>query len=222
VTTPDLTTYHVVHRALRQAARSLAETTGTLDPGDRKRAKAIARYWKGYMGEIVAHHKVEDELFFPALVERVPEAARHVTRTDAEHHHLDELLAACTAAIARVAEGGDPAAAATLVAQVADHLDEHLDFEDADVLPLFERHFTAEEYQALDAKAVEHVGIGKQAAFTVPFVVSYTTAAEFERMLTEAPRPMRILWRLTRRGHARLARRALGAAPAPAAALPVG
>jgi hypothetical protein len=169
------------------------------------------------VGEIVAHHTVEDELFFPALVERVPEAARHVTRTDADHHHLDELLAACTAAIGRMAEGGDATEAATLLIEVADHLDEHLDFEDAEVLPLFERHFTAEEYQALDAKAVEHVGIGKQAAFTVPFVVSYTTAAEFERMLAEAPRPMRVLWRLTRRRHARLARLALGAAPAPAA-----
>ena len=51
-------------------------------------------------------------------------------------------------------------------------MDAHLDFEDAEVLPRFERHFSAEEYTELDDQAAKALGLSKQAAFTVPFIAS--------------------------------------------------
>jgi len=93
---------------------------------------------------------------------------------------------------------------------LAAHMDAHLDFEDADILPLYVRHFTAEEYDALNARALKSLGIGKQAAFTVPFIALSITPAEREHVLGEAPAAFRLLFRMTRRRHARLVATAFG------------
>jgi hemerythrin-like domain-containing protein len=206
-TAPDLSTYRAVHTALRRAPHRLAESARTLDPADRRRVKAFARYWRGYEGEVVAHHTIEDDSFFPALIERVPVAAELIERTDADHERLDELMEACSASIARIEGGAGASELTTLIAALrglADHMDQHLGFEDADILPLFERHFTGDEYAALEEQAQKSLGIGAQAAFTVPFVAAALAPPERERIMAAAPTPFRVLYRLTRGRHARL------------------
>ena len=215
---PDLTTYHAVHTGLRAAAHVLADAVATVDPTDRRRTKAIARYWRGYAGEVLVHHTVEDDVCFPALVERVPVAGEHIARIDVDHHHLDELMAAIAAEVDALAAGGDPARAAALLRELAEHMDTHLDFEDADLLPLFERHFTVEEYETLEQRAMKLVGIGRQAAFSIPFVAVWATDDVRQHMLASAPLPFRLLWLATRGSHARLMVRAFG--PARVAAIP--
>jgi hemerythrin-like domain-containing protein len=210
-TTPDLTTYRAVHHALREAAGRMAAAAGTLRRSDWRRIDAFARYWKGYAGEVLAHHTIEDETFFPALAERSPVAADLIARTDADHHHLDELMAAIDAAVATMVRGEGPGELPDLLGQLAVHMDEHLDFEDEDVLPLFERHFTGEEYAALDEAAVKSLGLGAQAAYTVPFLVYWTDPTVAAELLAGAPLPFRILHRLTRRRHAKLTATTLGA-----------
>lgn len=212
-TAADLTDYYVIHRALRIAPRRMAAAAGSLTPGDRTRATALQRYWQGYAGEVLVHHTVEDDIFFPKLAERVAVPADHLARVEVDHHALDELMDRCRHALDRLA--GTPAAAEAAEAgvallELADHMDEHLAFEDSDLLPLFERHFTEEEYRALHDAAVKLVGLGRQAAFTVPFVMHWATPAEQQVLIADAPLPFRLLWRATRRGHARLAQRALG------------
>jgi hemerythrin-like domain-containing protein len=225
MTTPDLTTYRAVHTALREAASRMAAAAGTLRRSDWRRIDAFSRYWKGYAGEVLAHHTIEDDTFFPALVERCPVGADLVVRTDADHHHLDELMTAIDRAVARMVRGEGPGELADLLGQLAVHMDEHLGFEDEDVLPLFERHFSGEEYAGLEVEAQKALGIGKQAAFTVPFILYWQGEADASHLIAEAPGAFRVLYRLTRRRHARLAKTALGAlavavtaAPAPAAA----
>ena len=216
--TPDLTSYLTVHRCLRVAAHRMAGAAASAAPGDLRRAAALARYWKGYAGEVLAHHTIEDVIFFPALVERVPVAAELIGRTDKDHDHLDHLMEEIGGAMAALAAGGDPGRVTSLLADLAEHMDAHLGFEDEDVLPLFERHFTAAEYAALDEQALKHLGLGKQAAFTVPFVMHWVDDARRAEMLDGAPLPLRVLWWATRRGHARLTEAALGDLARPEAA----
>lgn len=215
ITAPDLSDYRVIHRCLRTAPHRVAAALTAFEAGDRDHARALARYWAGYAGEVLAHHTVEDEIFFPRLVERVPVAAHHLQRVDGDHHRLDVLMAAAGTAFerlgtsARVADADD---AGAVVRELASHMDSHLDFEDEDLVPLFGRHFTAEEYKALSEAAMKHPGLGKQAAFTVPFVMHSASAPERTKLLGEAPLPFRILFRITRGGHARLTQAALGSA----------
>ena len=212
MTTPDLTAYHAVHAAIRTAPHRMAVAAGRLDPADRRATSALVRYWKGYTGEVLAHHTGEDEIFFPALVDRVAPAADLVARTDAEHHRLDELTEAVEAAVGEVRDGADPALTglAERMGALAVLMDDHLAFEDAEILPLFERHFDGEEFDALEQQVVRALGIGAQAAFTVPFLAAAVTPDVRAHLLAGAPVPFRVLYRATRRSHARLATRALG------------
>lgn len=210
MTAPDLSTYRSIHRALRLAANRIAEAAAVIDRADPTRRKAFARYWNGYAGEVLVHHTVEDDHFFPALAERVPGTAELIRRTDADHLHLDELMDSITLAVASVRAGRPAPELLALTQELAEHMEEHLGFEDADILPLFEQHFDRETFDAVDAEAMKTLGIGRQAAFTVPFVVAALSPDEARRTLATAPIPLRIVYVLTRAPHARLTKRALG------------
>ena len=105
-TVPDITMYLAIHRCLRLGARAMAQAVAEIDPADTPRTAAIRRYWKGYAGEVLAHHTIEDEIFFPALIDRVPVAGQLTDRTDDDHPHLDELMDDLTASFDRLAGGG--------------------------------------------------------------------------------------------------------------------
>jgi hemerythrin-like domain-containing protein len=215
MSTPDTSDYRIIHHTLRTAAHRMAAALAAFEAGSDAQAKAMEKYWNGYVGEVLAHHTIEDDIFFPRLVERVPTAAAHLVRADADHHHLDDLMDTCQAAMRELRRTAGIAAAfeaAASVRELAAHMDSHLDFEDEHLVPLFTDHFTAEEYTELTTAAMKHLGIGKQAAFTVPFVMHWAPPADGCKMLAEAPFAFRLLHRATRRGHARLTSLALGSA----------
>ena len=210
----DTADYRVIHHCLRIAPHRLVAALMDFEPGDHPRARALERYWRGYAGEVLAHHTVEDEIFFPRLVERVPVVADQLATVDAEHHRLDELMAATGAAMTRLgtsAQRQDADDAAACLRELADLMDRHLDFEDTDLVPLFSRHFTAMEYSQMERAAKSSLSLS-QAAFTVPFVMYWAPPHEAAGMLAGAPLAMRLLYRATRRGHARLTALALGRA----------
>lgn len=216
MTAPDLSTYRAIHLALRGGADAMADVAATVQPGNRPRIDALRRYWAGYSAELHKHHTTEDDIFFPALVERVPVAAALIERTDVEHHELDAVTARCHAAVSALVAGVRTPDLGRAFGDLAAIMRRHLDFEDEDLIPLFERHFTAEDHEALEKRAMEALGI-RGAAFTVPFVMHFADPADRERLLAGAPVAFRVLYRLTRRGHARLAT-TLGAGVRPAVA----
>lgn len=200
---PDLTGYRTVHLALRGGADLLASVAADVPAAHRARVAAFRRYWTGYAREVLTHHRTEDDIMFPALVARVPVAGELVRRTDAEHQQLDELMDRCDAAVQALVRGVRTGDLVPAFRGLADHMAHHLDFEDEDILPLFERHWTAEEYAALDEAAMKALGI-RNAVFTVPFVLHFAPADVRAEMLAHAPLPLRIIDRIGRRPHARL------------------
>jgi hypothetical protein len=212
--TPDLTIYRGVHTALRAATRGLVDAGRDLDPTDDRRTAALERYWKGLVGEITAHHTLEDDFFFPALLEKVPAVASTLAVAAREHHELDAILAEGGDAVAALRTRRDDAAQARFEAAMrafADHLADHLDLEDADLLPMFERHFTVAEYDALEQGALKAQRIGAQVLFTVPFVLDASPPEVRAHMLATAPGMFRVLYVVSRRRFAKLERTALGA-----------
>jgi hemerythrin-like domain-containing protein len=201
---PDLATYRLVHRLLRDGAHRLAEGVSELDLADRRQIKAFTKYWSGYAAEVNHHHTVEDLIMFPSLVERVPGGAVALTAIDGDHHHLDVLIAHTDRELARVGRGRSTARLHALLCELADHMDEHLDVEDRDLLPLFDAHFTGAEYAAMEARIHEEVSLGKQALFTVPFIMAGATAEEGAALLDQAPPALRVVYRMTRKSHERL------------------
>lgn len=214
---PDLMLYRLIHRGMRRSSAQLRDAVRTLHPGDRDRAGAIARWYRGFAAELHTHHHVEDHVFFPALAERDPGFGHLGPDLDVDHVHLARMIDGITAALARLADGGPWARAwqqaLALTGELAAHLEEHLDVEDLQVLPQFEARFTATEYDDLGKRAAK-AGSMKDLAWTVPWVVGLCNEAERQQAFASAPSFMRLVWLLTRRRFERLEAAAFGP-PAP-------
>ncbi|MET0143795.1 MAG: hemerythrin domain-containing protein [Ilumatobacteraceae bacterium] len=208
----DTSDYVAIHTSIRSGAYALAEAAATLRAEDHDRMGAFARYWHGYVGEVLTHHGIEDDIFFPALRARCAEAADVLDQLDQEHHVLDDLMDRSADAIAAIDDGGSPAEAAEVLRRFADVMDDHLDLEDRAIVPRFVELFSGDEYEAMTKAAIKATGIGRQALFTVPFVAYWVTDEQRDMLLGMAPLPFRIMYRLTRTRHARLAALALGSA----------
>ena len=212
---PDLTVYRIIHRGMRADTARLTAAVRSLTEAERaRRVPDIVRWYKGFLTEFQGHHTVEDDIFFPALAERVPIFADRLERLDAEHHTLEAALVGVDEAVRSLA---DPEVAwrdvhrdALDALVVADNeLTLHLDHEDADVLPLFVRHMSKIEYDELGERAQKQLSFGNM-AFALPWIMSQTTDDELKKMRAEAPLPLKLIWYATRGRYARLASRALG------------
>jgi hemerythrin-like domain-containing protein len=215
-TAADVSRYRAIHAAMRVSDDRLVAGVASMHDGDRDRARALRRWFAGYAAELHGHHRIEDTIFFPALGERVPVFSTYAETLAADHDRLDTLIDDIAGTLAALESGTrawspahDHLRAATV--ELRDLLVAHLDFEDRDVLPLFERHFTAEEYGALDQAAVRTVGLSKW-LFTVPWWMASVDARTAEHDRANAPLLMKAIWYATRGGYARLSKQAFGTA----------
>lgn len=216
--TPDLITFHVLHRGMRKDAARLAAAVDSLREAERTiRGPALQRWYAGYNGELHDHHDIEDTIFFPAILERLPVFDRSIARIDADHAALDDALARTQVALAEVADANvhwptASAEASDAARELRLLLQSHLGFEDAEVLPLFVAHFGREEYEALEEQAKKQINVG-QLKFTIPWAVDAATDDERKTMLDNSPFAFKLLWHATRRRYNRMAREAFGPAP---------
>jgi hemerythrin-like domain-containing protein len=205
--------FYAIHTCLRNALHALAAALDQANHHDLVRIKAIERYWHGFSTELINHHTGEDEIFYPALAERSPVATDHLGRVADEHHVIDELLAEANEQVSAMVAGTSASAAAKVLHRLDEVVTRHLDYEDADVVPLFARHFEQAEYAALTKAAIKATGIGRQTLFVVPFIALGVSDSVRDDLLKTAGLPFRLVYRLCRRGHIRLATTALGALP---------
>ena len=215
---PDLTSYREIHHTLRVANDQLVTALESLplaEPRPRT-AKALRSWFAGYGAELRGHHEVEDRVFFPALAARVPSYADYAPTLDADHVRTDELIDAVGVALDRLTSGSSwtdaRGTAIAAAAELRDLLNRHLDAEDRDVLPMFERHFDADEYAELDQEALASVPL-RQALFTVPWFMATASPEGAAHTWANAPVALKVVHRLTRRRYARLETKAFGTRP---------
>jgi hypothetical protein len=218
---PDLTFYFAIHQAQRDALGRYHHAVATLADDERAvRGKALVRWTKGFMRELEEHHYVEDTFFFPSLRDRVASAGATIDGLEHDHRRLDGLLARWPAIAGALADPRAPfgtaqADAVGFARELHDFLDRHLAIEDEDVLPLFWRHYTAAEYDAVVQQAVKK---GKKAGlwFVAPFTVDcYPEGQARGDFLASVPGVLRLLHRLVRPSYDRLLATAFGPVPVP-------
>ena len=111
------------------------------------------KWAKGFTFELEEHHYAEDEFFFPEMRARIPAVAGVLDRLDGDHKAMDVLLERWPALMRDLADAKTPfepakAAALQLGTELRDLIEVHLAVEDEDILPMYWRHYTAEEYDA--------------------------------------------------------------------------
>lgn len=197
----DTQDMEIVHRAFRRESRMLMELVAAVAPGDTARAKVIADHFRDYRLGLKNHHEGEDELLWPPLLARVDLQAEIVLRMEAQHERVAATLARLDAAVPAWEAAADAERRDTLVAALADHravLLEHLDDEEATLLPLAADHITEQEWASLGDHLVAHTP--KLTLLTLfGLVLEDASAPERDLLLSVLPAPVRGIWRVVGR-----------------------
>ncbi|MGW2476180.1 hemerythrin domain-containing protein [Streptomyces sp. NPDC001665] len=188
----------IVHRAFRREMRLIGELIAMVAPGDVKRSTVLAGHFKDVRTGLVHHHQGEDELLWPPMLTRVGLEREVVLRMEAQHERIVETLATADALVEQWAPTADAESRDRLVAALEEHrevLVEHLDDEEAHLLPLAEQFLTLEEWNSLGEHFVLSTPKTKLLKF---FGMVMEDADERERavLLGGMPAPARLVWRL--------------------------
>ena len=187
----------VVHRAFRREFGLLPALVRAVPSGDVRRACVLAAHARLLLEGLHLHHGGEDALLWPLLHERAAPAAALVDRMEAQHHRVHELLTRLEPALARWEAEARPAVTEEVAAgfeALRDALLEHLDQEEAEILPLAARHVTPQEW----ARLGEHGVAGtRRSHLPIMFGIVLEDADPHERaeMAATLPAPVRLLLR---------------------------
>ncbi|MDN3029662.1 hemerythrin domain-containing protein [Streptomyces sp. S.PB5] len=206
----------VVHEAFRQNYSRLPELIRSVSPGDVERAAVVADHAQLIEEFLHLHHKGEDELLWPKLLERAGDRlGGTVALLESQHEEIAALLAESAQRLAiwreqPSAESGEPLADS--LERLGGLLTEHLGIEEKDVLPLVPDHVTEKEWHELGDHAINAlpknrlpVVFGMLASLADPEVVKL--------MLSSAPLvPRLIMPVLGPKAYARHARKVYGSA----------
>lgn len=211
-TKPDLAISYLEHRAMRLDAQRLARLVTAAHPGEGIRLAALGAWYGHYESAIHDHHRVEEAIIYPALLERDPSFAEADGQLEGEHHVLADRLAVARESLNGLADaaGGsrweaeqdEAAKAATALVAI---VETHLDHEEAVAFPRYAAAFTAAEFDNLGQAAWTLVG-SRAIVFTGPWVLDHATADERTSLLGDQPLLVRLLYRWALRPrYARLA-----------------
>jgi hypothetical protein len=207
-TAPDM--FSIMHGAMRASVRRLEATLAALAHGEAVRVQALSSWFDGFCATVHHHHTVEDTIFFPALLER-DAVTELVARMRSDHDDLDAAFAGVRAALdvllyTDAADWDRALAAARTAASTLTHvMVDHLDREEAFVLPRLAI-FSTEEHEAMHEQAM---AAGDKAAmpFTVAWIIESLHGPALAELMAWAPRPLKLLYKAVwRRRYERVTR----------------
>lgn len=193
---PDTHEMVVIHRAFRRESRLLAALIAAVPGGDTDRARVLARHFRWYRQGLSNHHHGEDELIWPLLHTRVDVGGDTVARMEAQHERVASTLDRATAAVTPWEATADASARDQLVAHLGDHrgvLLEHLDDEEAHLLPLARRHLSRREWGALGEHFLATTPKSQLLIF-LGAVLEDADASERASVLGAMPSAARLVW----------------------------
>ncbi len=187
----------VIHRAFRRESRLLAELIAGVPVGDTTRARTLADHLRWYQAGLHSHHHGEDELLWPLLHARVDVDTDVVARMEEQHEQISRTLERAMAALPAWQASAGASARDRLTEALVDHrgvLIDHLDDEEARLLPLAGRHLAQAEWNALGEHFVATTPKSQLLIF-LGAVLEDADRAERSALLDAMPAMARIVWR---------------------------
>ncbi len=200
----------VVHTALLREIRLAPALVRSSPPDNSRRTRVIAEHLDFLMDLLEHHHAGEDRLLWPVLRERLPdEVAPVVELMTSQHEQVHQASGAVSAALTQWRGQPSPAARDELADRLAElHgvLEQHLDAEEREILPLAAASLTRPEWAAIGAAGA--AAVPKPKLLMVFGMFGYEGDPEVVgNMVQEAPPPVRPVVRmLAPRAYARYAR----------------
>ena len=201
----------VIHRIFRRGFPMMAELVRQTPAGATARSEPIAKHLDFLLNGLHNHHTGEDENIWPRLLERAALQAELINRMEKQHAVVaerSERVRTLLQTWRRTPADGEALAAALEGFSAA--LVEHLDEEEAQVVPLIRAHITAEEWTRFGQETFEKFTNPEKlvATGTLEDVASPEEASWF---IGDLPLPIKLMWRLLgRRKYARYMLRVKG------------
>ncbi|SCE94184.1 hemerythrin domain-containing protein [Micromonospora mirobrigensis] len=210
---PNLVGFRINHRTMRADTRRLADLAERVADGriayDLRRGKALRTYVRLLCDGIHHHHRMEDEVLWPVLTRS---AATEVELRDLSDDHasldpvLDETRGAVDGLVAVLTPGGPEqrvrSAAgrlATVLAQLRDLLDEHIEEEERLIFPVIRRYVSVADWTTVE-RAVRKGGALR---FELPRIERYARPEELAELKRIAGPVLRLMLAALRPGFRR-------------------
>ena len=192
----DATAMTRFHRIFREALDSIPRFVGIAPAGDDDRADLVGSYYANVLKLLHAHHEAEDLTIYPLMVERLPQHVDVISRVNAEHEAVLGALEAAEQAVATWR--ADPSvvsrvAAGTALESLATILREHLDHEEADVVPLIALCISVAEWGEMSAIAFQRFS-GDKVWLVLGLIQEQMLAEENATMEANMPPAVHAFW----------------------------
>ena len=190
----------VVHRMFRREFRAMPGLIRAVTAGNTARSELIGEHIATLTETLHHHHSGEDELLWPKLLERVGSLNTElVQRMEAQHETVATQLSTVDTLLPRwraTADASTRDELAGVLTLVSTALDEHLDDEEREVLPLVSIYVTQAEWHALGERGKESLPKGPKGFVLLGMLLEEATPSERVRFLGILPPPVRFFYKL--------------------------
>lgn len=204
----------LVRRAILASATELSTALDAVDPADRRRLKALDRWFSGFAAQVRSHHELLDGVVVPTLAARGALAERSLDGLADDHSWIDELLSDLGDALGVLsfglgAESFWVAKAADLAATLRHVLRHQLAREDALLTPLVADFLDPAERDVVHEETVRAVAEGP-VRFSLAWLFAHVSDAERAVIDPHVSAAGRLVGRTARGAYLRSAVAALG------------
>lgn len=204
----------LVRRALVASTAELSASLQSVDPSDRRRHKALDRWFAGLAAQVRRHHELIDTLVVPSLAARGALDERALDTLADDHTWVDDLLGDLGDALGVLSFGLGSESwwlgkASDLAAALEHVLKGQLEREDRLLTPLVHRWFGPDEQDVVRSETLRAVANGPM-RFSLSWLSAHIDDDERESLSPWIPITSRLRWRSRRTGPARSAVVALG------------
>jgi hypothetical protein len=204
----------LVRRALLGSAVELETALATVSTSDRRRQKALDRWFAGFAAQIRNHHELLDTLVVPTLAARGTLDDRTLDTIADDHSYIDELLSDLGDALGVLSFGLGAEAfwlgkASDLAAVLAHVLRGQLAREERMLSTGMDSCFDPEEREVVAAETLRAVANGP-VRFSLSWLFAHVSAEERAAITPLVPASSRLVWRTRRGAYERASVAALG------------
>jgi hypothetical protein len=204
----------LVRRAILASASELEAALAAVSPSDRRRQKALDRWFAGFAAQVRNHHELLDTLVIPTLAARGALDERALDTIADDHCYIDQLLSDLGDALGVLSFGLGAEAwwigkASDLAAALAHVLGEQLAREERLLAGPVEGCLEPEEREVVAAETLRAVATGP-VRFSLAWLFAHVSAEERAAIAPLVPATSRLVWRTRRGAYERASVAALG------------
>jgi hypothetical protein len=199
--TTEHTLFSIVHRCLEADLAKLETAVDDLTLANRiERGRKLDHWFRGYARIVRHHHRIEHELFWPALegelgpLDGVRQLADDMAVVEATLDQVQKAFWTLRHSRDFVVPQQE------LVDRIGDArhaLAAYIEREEAELVHRFRAQFTGKEFAPVDPRVTRGLGIGG-VAFAVPWAIGGMTREERRELLHHVPPVLRLAYRLFR------------------------